>query len=125
MAILEAKTMGHVLILQVKSDHVDAANSNDFRTVGASLIHDSKSVLLDLEGVNFIDSAGLGALLSLMRKVKEAGGDFRVCCVSRAIQVLFELVRMHKVLEIYTSRTEAMSAMARLKEEPEIEEDEF
>ena len=108
--MVKNKLEGDTLILTLSVDHLDAGNSNLFRTQATPLIKSVKKVILDLSGVNFIDSAGLGALLSIMRNLGERGGDFRVCSVAKPVRVLFELVRLHKVLDIHETRTEALAA---------------
>ena len=108
--IVKSERDGDSLILMLLIDHLDASNSGAFRAQIAPLIQAERKVILDLSGVNFIDSAGLGALLSVMRSLGERGGDFRMCSVSKPVHVLFELVRLHKVLDIYATRTEALAA---------------
>jgi anti-sigma B factor antagonist len=97
-------------VLNWALDHLDAANSSTFRTESAQHIKTAKNVVLDLTGVTFIDSAGLGALLSVMRALGERGGEFKICCAPKAIQVLFELVRLHKILDIHETRAAALAA---------------
>ncbi len=108
--IVSGEQAGDRLVLLISSDHIDASNVADFRAQSAPLVQPVKKVVLDLTGVNFIDSAGLGSILSIMRGIGERGGDFRVCCVSKPIRVLFELVRLHKILDIHETREEALSA---------------
>ena len=108
--IVNSEQVADSLVLLVSSDHIDASNVADFRAQSAPLAQSSNKVILDLTGVNFIDSAGLGSILSIMRGIGERGGDFRVCCVSKPIRVLFELVRLHKILDIHDTREEALAA---------------
>ncbi len=108
-SIVTTEKAGDRLILLVSSDHIDASNVADFRAQSAPLVQNQSKVVLDLTGVNFIDSAGLGSILSLMRGIGERGGDFRVCSVSKPIRVLFELVRLHKILDIHETRDEALA----------------
>lgn len=100
-----------VVVVGVRVDHIDAQNSHDFKNWVTPDITGAPAVLLDLEGVKFIDSSGLGALLSIMRRINENGGTFQVCSVSPAIVILFELVRMHKILKTFKTRDEAIKAI--------------
>ena len=109
-SIVRGERDGDALILSLTVDHLDAGNTAAFRAQATPLVQSVKRVVLDLTGVNFIDSAGLGALLSVMRNLGERNGDFRVCSASKAIKVLFELVRLHKVLDIHATRAEALAA---------------
>ena len=46
-------------------------------------------------------------LLSCLRQVHNTGGDLKLCGMNKAVRALFELVRMHRVFEIFASREEA------------------
>lgn len=110
--IVKGEREGDALILTLSVDHIDAGNSAVFRTQVLPLIQQANRVVLDLTGVTFIDSAGLGALLSVMRQLGERKGDFRICAAAKPIRVLFELVRLHKVLDIHETRADALAAQA-------------
>ncbi|TVP61149.1 MAG: anti-sigma factor antagonist [Nodularia sp. (in: Bacteria)] len=63
-------------------------------------------VLIDLKNVNFIDSSGLGALVSSMQAVKQANGKLFVCSVSSQVKMIFELTKMDRILHIFETRDE-------------------
>ncbi len=109
--MIRGENSGDVLILTLAIDHLDAGNSASFRTQVGPLAQSALKVVFDLTGVRFIDSAGLGVMLSLVRNLGERGGELRVCCVAKPIQVLFELVRLHKILNIHGTRAEAIAAL--------------
>lgn len=102
-----------ICILEWRSNHLDSSNIDDFKAQANSSIGSSTKVILDLTGITFIDSGCLGALLSILRTIRERKGDFRVCCAGKAIQLLFELVRINKILDIHTTREEALEGSAR------------
>ena len=68
-------------------------------------------IVLDLTRLRFIDSAGLGAFLSCLRKLTEKQGDLKLCAVSKQVRTAFALVRMHRILDIYDTREEATRAL--------------
>ena len=109
-AMIHGEKAGNSLILVFDVDHLDAGNSASFRNEAFPLIQTEKNVILDLAGVTFVDSAGLGALLSMMRNLGERGGDFKVCSVAKPVQVLFELVRLNRILPIFATRADALAA---------------
>jgi anti-sigma B factor antagonist len=82
---------------------LSAANSNVFREeVRAALPSTLKAVEIDLSQTNFVDSCGLGALISLYKTASSfnQGVSFRLVNPSPSIQQLFELTRMHRIFEI-------------------------
>lgn len=63
-------------------------------------------VLIDLKDVNFIDSSGLGSLVSAMKTVRSVGGKLFICSVNDQVRMLFELTKIDRVFEIFTDRDE-------------------
>lgn len=68
-----------------------------------------KSVLLDLSGVSFVDSSGLGALVSGYNSMKKRGGSVALVAVPGRIRELLELSRLTSVFPIYASEAEMAS----------------
>lgn len=72
---------------------------------------DAPCVILDLHGVNFMDSSGLGAIISV-RKTLGARGELRLAGVQPEVRALFELTRLIRVLPLYEDVQQALSARA-------------
>ncbi len=64
-------------------------------------------LLLNLENVDFIDSSGLGAIISAMRQVG-VKGDIKLCNVAEQLEELLRLTRLNKVLQSFPSEKDAM-----------------
>jgi anti-sigma B factor antagonist len=111
---MQKRQVGDICILEWRNSHLDSSNTKEFKVQAGSCVGTAKKVILDLTGVTFIDSTGLGALLSILRTLRERNGDFRVCCAAKAIQLLFELVRIDKILDIHETREEAIIASNKL-----------
>ena len=80
-----------------------AANSNAFREqVRAALPTTLHAIEIDLSETSFIDSCGLGALISLYKTANSLNGgvSVRLLNPSRRVQQLFELTRLHRIFEI-------------------------
>jgi anti-sigma B factor antagonist len=101
-----------VLVIEFREDNLDASNVREFKDAVQSVIHDRKQVVLDMSGVKFVDSSGLGALISCLRLLNSRRGDFKLCAMSKTVRALFELMRMHRVFNIHDSRQEAVRAFA-------------
>jgi anti-sigma B factor antagonist len=97
-----------VLVLELREDNIDASNVREFKEVATALMQDHTKIVLDMTGVNFIDSSGLGALISCLRQLNSRRGDFRLCEMTQSVRALFELMRMHRVFTIHGSRAEAV-----------------
>ncbi len=68
-------------------------------------------LLLDLQGVEFLDSSGLGAMVSILKAVGSRG-TVAVCNATGGVQSLFKLTRMDKVFTLYGSREDALARLA-------------
>ena len=67
-----------------------------------------KNVVINLAEVDFMDSSGLGALIALLKRVTERGGDLKIACLSKKVRMVFEITRAHKIFEITDSVDEAV-----------------
>ena len=92
---------------------LDTTTVKEFKRQLAENTAPGRRLVLDLGRVQFVDSSGLGAILSASRRLAETGGDLKICSLTPAVRVLFELVRMHRVFDVLNSREEALSAFAR------------
>lgn len=64
-------------------------------------------IIVDLQGVSFIDSSGLGVLVSGLRRVKEQDGTLRLICTRESILKIFRITGLDKVFPIFASAEEA------------------
>ena len=99
-----------VAVVTMQVTELDAANAAEFKRDMAPLLDAHNKIVFDLTRLRFIDSAGLGAFLSCLRKLTEKGGDLKMCAMSKQVRTAFTLVRMHRILEIYGTREEATRA---------------
>lgn len=65
------------------------------------------NVVVDLEGVDFIDSSGLGVLVGALRRAKEASGSIRLVCTRESILKVFRITGLDKVFPIFADATGA------------------
>ncbi len=89
-------------ILQVRApDELNASNAGPFRDlVRGSLKPEHQKIDLDFSGTRFVDSSGLGALISLHKAMVSRSGGVRVMNPTLQVQQILELTRMHRLFEI-------------------------
>ncbi len=82
---------------------VNASNAADFQQEMARAVaqKEHSDVLVNLEQVESLDSAGLMALVSSLRLAQSLGISFNLCGVSPSIQIIFELTQLDRVFEIF------------------------
>ena len=95
------------------ANYLDASNAGDFKRQMAPVLASSGSstVVLDISTLGFVDSTGLGSLLGCLRQIQKSGGDMKLCGMNKQVRTLFELVRMHRIFDIYNSKDEALLAL--------------
>lgn len=72
-------------------------------TVHAVVDHGSARIAIDLTGVDFVDSSGLGALVSGLKTARQAGGDLRIAGVNNQVRLVLGLTNLERVLTPYES----------------------
>jgi anti-sigma B factor antagonist len=108
-------------LLRVQEERLDAHNSSDLKAyILHQLENGAKRLILDLSGVRFIDSSGLGALLSGYKNAGLRQAGFVLTGLQPRVQSMFELTRLQRVFEIYATIDDALAATA---EEPPHEPD--
>ena len=108
---LEDSKRGGALVIKLLGDRLDAAAAPEFKeTVSNRIDAGEDTILLDLSDVDFIDSSGLGALVSVLKRMSPTG-QLVVCGLRDAAFNMFRLTRMDKVFPIFPSQDEALNAL--------------
>jgi anti-sigma B factor antagonist len=91
---------GEEAILHVGGE-LDALSSPELRPVLDSLVEDwIRAVRVDLSELRLIDSSGVGALVSLYKRMREKGGEVRFIGVTAQPLVIFKLLRLDRAFEL-------------------------
>jgi len=69
-----------------------------------------KNYVIDLGQVDFMDSAGLGTLIAVLKRISEQGGDMKIANLQKKPRMVFEITRAYKVFEIYETVEDAIRA---------------
>ena len=69
-----------------------------------------RKFLIDFDRTGYIDSSGLGVLVSLSKKIREQGGDLRLANLNEDLRTLFELTKLDTLFQISDSRDEALAS---------------
>ena len=102
--------MRDVAVVVVPVEELDASNAAEFKRDIAPLLEGNTKLVLDLSRLRFVDSSGLGAFLSCLRKLNAKGGDLKLCGMSKQVRAVFELVRMHRIFDICGTKEDAVRA---------------
>lgn len=99
-----------VSVAVVPVDELDASNAPEFKRDIAPVLQANTKLVLDLSRLRFVDSSGLGAVLSCLRQLSAKHGDLKLCGMSKQVRAAFELVRMHRIFDIAGTKEQAVRA---------------
>lgn len=106
---LKVEEKNGVVVIHVKEERLDAHNSAELKDKMQALFEEGKiNVLVDLNDVRFIDSSGLGALVSGFKNASAHQGALKLASLQSQVKSMFELTRLHRVFEIFPNTAEAM-----------------
>jgi anti-sigma B factor antagonist len=109
MDIVIKETQG-IFLVAVTNSTIDASNFQAFKAAVSTYLRPGAQLVFDLSSVDFVDSTGLGALVSCLRQIHSTGGEIKLCGLTRPVRALFEMVRMHRIFEIFNNSTEALQS---------------
>jgi len=72
---------------------------------------DTARVVVDLAGVTFIDSSGLGMVIAGLKHARQAGGELRIAAAGEQVRMVLELTKLHRILRPYESVDEALEGL--------------
>jgi len=80
------------------------------KVVQEQLDQQRKLLVLDLQSVSFLDSAGLGELVASLKRVREAGGDLKIARVNQRVSDALHVTQLTRVLDVFKDISEAIAS---------------
>ena len=102
------RTIG-VAALQAR---IDANNCNDLKKAFSEWLQYSPNIVFECSGLEFIDSSGLGAFVSCLRKALEEQGDLRLAGLGPKVSLIFELTKAIKLFSVYPDSSSAVASFS-------------
>ena len=108
---LKTEQNGAVTVIVVREERLDAHNSDELKVEMNRLFEGGmKDLLVDLKEVRFIDSSGLGVLVSGYKNASTRQGSIKLCGLQTQVKSMFELTRLHRVFDIFQTADEALES---------------
>lgn len=103
------RSVGDATVVEVDGQLI-VGNRQDLKDkVLAQLEAGARNFVIDFARTGYIDSSGLGVLVSVSKKIREAGGELRLACLSEDLQTLFELTKLDTLFQIRENLAEALA----------------
>lgn len=115
---LENRWIGDVPIVVCSGRIVEGAEASALEQHVLGESEKSPHLVLHLGGVDFIDSSGIGLLVRLATRLRNANGGLGLCAVPPRIRELLTVTRLHRILEPHESEADAISAAFRQGADP-------
>jgi len=107
---ISTKQIGDVSIVALKGRILLGEESNSLRERLKSLIADRKKIVLNVANVTYIDSTGLGILVSAHVSAQKQGTSLHLSDLGKKFHDLLHLTRLLTVLSVYATEAEAVSS---------------
>ena len=98
---MESEIKDGILVISLSGNLLGTqANAAIMGTILPNVEAGNKRVIFDLKGVNYMDSSGLGTLLSATSKLKKAGGQLVICSLSPQVSKLLQTTKVESIFQI-------------------------
>ncbi len=108
--IVRTLRLDHAVLLRCEGRITWGAETTALEQRVRSLLQDLQDVILELSGVTFVDSGGLGLLVRLLSSARKSGRDLKLAAVSPPVRKLLETTCLTSVFRVFGSPEEAVSA---------------
>jgi anti-anti-sigma factor len=108
---VEIRKVGEVVIVDLNGKLTSGLGDQILRdTIDELLAENWKKILLNLSGVTFIDSAGVGELVAGLRTAKRLGARIKLLSLSERVQSTLYISKLLPIFELYRDEREALAA---------------
>ena len=110
---ISERQAGDVTVLDLEGKVTIGEGSVTLRNAIRRLLGEGKNkILLNLAGVGYIDSSGIGELVSSFTAVKKEGGTLKLLNLTQKIQDLLAITKLLTVFDVYDSEADALSSFS-------------
>lgn len=109
---IDSRNHDEVLVVKVCEDRLDSYVASEFRDqMDAFIAQGNERIVLDLSAVDFVDSSGLGAIVTTQKRLGNAR-DLVICGAGESVLRLFRLARLDRILQLVQDERQALAVLA-------------
>ena len=109
---ITGEAVGGVSVVTARG-RLDGAASGPFaERVQALIATDRPKLLIDFAGIDFVSSAGLRAVLTILKRVKALNGAFALCGVQKPVREVLDITGFAGMIDIHPERASALAALS-------------
>lgn len=110
---ISTREAGNVTVVSCSGRIVFGEEAAELREVVKGLLQRAKQIVIDLGGVSYIDSGGLGTLVGLYTSAHNAGGEIKLANLTQRVHDQLQITKLITVFDCYPSEGAAVSAFPR------------
>jgi len=110
---ISTRTIDGVLIVDCNGRIVFGEESANLRDTVKKLINENKNIVLNLSGVSYIDSGGLGTLVALYTSAQTNGGKIKLASLTPRVGDLLQVTKLVTIFEVYDNEEQAVQSFRR------------
>ncbi len=107
---ISTRTVDGILVVDCHGRIVFGEESAMLRDRLRKLIAENQRIVLNLGGVNYIDSGGLGTLVSLYTTARNAGGSIKLANLTQRVDDLLQVTKLVTIFEVYDNEEDAIQS---------------
>jgi anti-sigma B factor antagonist len=107
---LTVRTKDDIVIVDCAGRIVFGEESADLRDTVKMVITQSKRIVLNLSGVSYIDSGGLGTLVALYTTARNSGGSIKLANLTPRVGDLLQVTKLVTIFDVYDSEDKAIES---------------
>ncbi len=113
--VIKTREQDNIVIFDIDGEirRTDTNQETLHSLVEGQLDRGRRNVLLNLGGVEFIDSFGVGQILASYISTQNLGGKLKLCRISHKLLLIFQITMLHKVLEIHEDCDRALASFGK------------
>lgn len=108
--LMKLREISGIKVIEIKTDLSSYAASDLRKVLEGLLVEKVDRVVVNLSEVSHINSTAVGALVGVAKRLRQSGGDLKICALADNLTRTFNLIGASSVLEIYESENSALAA---------------
>ena len=111
---MTAREVDGVTVVALDGRIVLGEESNALREKIKSMVAEGKKkIVLNMDGITFIDSAGLGTLVAAHHSAKAQGASLRLCHLGTKFQEVLQITKLMTIFDVYNTEAEAVASFSK------------
>lgn len=111
---ITSREVDGVTVLALDGRIVLGEESNALREKVKTLVAEGKKkIVLNMDGITFIDSAGLGTLVAAHHSAKGQGASLRLCHLGTKFQEVLQITKLMTIFDVYNTEAEAVASFSK------------